>query len=101
MTVPTHAPISAALVRRARAMPTWSALSGGIHEGFAPEKTPYPLATYNLVYAPYEWDWTSPMLIGGYDVSVFSRLSVEADNLDAALADWLAPEDGAIPFPVD
>ena len=93
MTTPTHAPITTAWVRRLRENPQLVAdLKGGIHEGFAPEKAPYPFLVYNLVFAPYDFDWTNVTLIAGIDCSVFSRNSVEADNLDAAIAAWMSDQ---------
>lgn len=90
MTTPTHGPIERAWVQRLRAMPSVADLKGGVHEGFAPEKAPYPFAVWNLVFAPYDWDWTNSTLIAGIDCSVFSRDPEEAKGLDAAIAAWMS-----------
>lgn len=98
MTTPTHDPIRQALVRRIRANgDLYGRLVGGIHEGFAPEKTKYPFAVYNLVAAPYDYDWTSVTLDAIFDLFVFSRDPVEASNLDTELAGWLSDQ----PLPVE
>jgi hypothetical protein len=78
------APIKQALVRAIRANATLkAALTGGIHEGFAPPKSRHPFLTYSVHYAPVNYLWGSMMLEIGFDVFVFSEDSVEADNLDA------------------
>jgi hypothetical protein len=95
---PTHGPILQALVRRIRANDElYGRLIGGIHQGFAPEKFKYPIAVYNFVFGPYDYQWGSLTLIAGIDLFVFSRNSVEADNLDTALAGWLSDQ----PLPVE
>ena len=96
MTTPTHAPIKWAFVARVRAGSVYDALTG-IHEGFAPEKLDYPFCVWNLVAGPYEYDWGDVTLIAMIDATVFSRNSVQADELDEALAAWLSDQ----PFPVD
>ena len=98
MPTPTHEPLKQAIVRRVRLnVDLYDRLIGGIHEGFAPEKAKYPFAVFNLVAAPYEYDWSSVTLIGMFDVFVFSRNSVEAGNLDADLAGWLSDQ----PLPIE
>lgn len=98
MSTPTHDPILQALVRRVRLNAAlYARLVGGIHEGFAPGKAKYPFAVYNLVAAPYEWDWSSVTLTAIFDLFVFSRDPVEAGNLDAELAAWIGDQ----PFPVE
>ncbi len=95
---PTHAPITTAFVRRVRANASlYDRLIGGIHEGFAPEKFKYPFVVYNLVFGPYDYNWGDVTLIAGIDAFVFSRNSVEADNLDAELAAWVSDQ----PLPVE
>ncbi len=97
MSTPTHDPIRHALVARVRSnVDLYGRLVGGIHEGFAPEKAKYPFAVYNLVSAPYDYDWTSVTLDALIDLFVFSRDSVEADNLDAELAAWLGDQPLAV-----
>jgi hypothetical protein len=87
----TSAPIRRALVRAVRSAPVYSSLLG-FFNGFAPEDLGvpgYPFAVYNQVPTPYEDDWTSRMIVAVFDIFVFSRNSVEADNLDQAIADAL------------
>lgn len=100
MTTPTHDPIERAWRSRLEQLPEWDLLKGGLHEGFAPEKTPYPFAIWNLVFAPYDYDFDGAarvLLIAGIDCSVFSRNPVEAKALDAAIAAWM----GDMPLPVE
>ena len=92
----THAPIKWALVARIRASSTYATLTG-VHEGFAPEKADYPFAVFNLVAAPYDYDWSGATLIALLDLTAYSRNSVEADNLDLALTAWLNDQS----YPVD
>jgi hypothetical protein len=95
---PTHGPILQAFVRRVRANDElYGRLTGGIHQGFAPEKFKYPIAIYNLVFGPYDYQWGSVTLIAGIDLFVFSRNPVEADNFDQELAGWLSDQ----PLPVE
>lgn len=90
----TSAMIWQALVAFIRASAVDSQLTGGIHKGTAPEKKPYPLAQGDLLPAPYEdtFGRDSRMIVCAVDLVVYSRNSVEADNVDAALAELL---DGA------
>lgn len=98
MTVSTSLPVKVAIVRALRSS---DSLSQGIavarendpdkpgkwlHEGFAPEKTPYPFVTYQQIYGPRIYTWGSVMLRAGFDVKVYSENSVEADNLFALVA---------------
>ena len=95
---PTHAPIQQAFVARLRANASLkSDLTGGMHEGFAPEDAAYPFLVYNLVYGPYDYNWGDVTLIAGIDCFVFSRNPVEARNLDAVIAGWVSDQ----PLPVD
>jgi hypothetical protein len=96
VTTPTHAPIKWAFVERVRASSAYATLTG-VHEGFAPEKKPYPFLVYNLVAGPYEYNWGDETLIAMIDATVFSRNSVQADNLDAELTAALSDQ----PFPVE
>ena len=90
MAISSSAPIKRALVVTLRANGTLhTALTGGIHEGFAPKKVPYPLLTYQLVYDPYGFTWGSVLHLAGFDVKVFSDDSVEANNLDALVLETL------------
>jgi hypothetical protein len=78
------APVKQALVQALRSDTALkAALPGGIHEGFAPPKTPYPLLTYTVHFAPHDYLWGSVMNDIGFDVFVFAENSVVADNLDA------------------
>lgn len=60
-----------------------AALSGGIHEGFAPAKAQYPFLTYDLIYSPIRRQWGSQQYLSGFDIRVFSDDSVVASNIDA------------------
>jgi hypothetical protein len=83
----TSASVKRAVVRALRASPSLvSAIRGGIHEGIAPRKVRYPFITYNLVAAPYSYDWTGVMLRVLIDVSVFAENPVDANNIDALIA---------------
>lgn len=72
-----------ALIRQLRAnVPLTAALKGDWSEGFAPQKTQYPLGVIALVYNPADYDWTGEVDIFGVDVSVFSKDQGEAASLD-------------------
>lgn len=91
---PTHSQIQQALVARLRASSSIrTALTGGIHEGFAPEKADYPFVTWNQPAGPYDYNWGDVTLGALIDVFVFSRSKVEADNLDQAIAAWVSDKD--------
>lgn len=65
-------------------------LLGDWSEGFAPQKTPYPLGVISLHYAPAEYDWTGMVTVIGFDVFVFSKKDIgEADSLDQLVFDTL------------
>lgn len=84
MALTSSAPIKQALVQTLRANLTLkAALPGGIHEGFAPEKQPYPLLTYQMIADPLAFTWGSMLHLSAFDVKVYSESSVEANNLDA------------------
>lgn len=91
MAAKTSAAIRRALVQTIRNASVYSSLNG-IYPDFAPEKVEYPFATYSRVAAVYEDDWSNRTIIAAYDVFVFSRNEVEANNFDQDLADAL---DGA------
>jgi hypothetical protein len=94
MTVSTVASISRAIVQTlrlghgpksllnedgSRALP-----SKWLHEGFAPELTPYPFITWQpFPTTPRVYTWGSVMALARYDIRAVSRNSVEAENLDA------------------
>ena len=81
------APIKRAVVQTLRASPSLvSAIAGGIHEGIAPRKVRYPFIVYQLVSAPYVYDWSGSMLHTTFDVSVFAENPVDANNIDALIA---------------
>lgn len=86
----TSAGIWRALVQHLRSDSAFvAAITGGIHEGIAPEKTRYPFATYTTVAAPYEDDWGSRMIVAVVDVFSFSENQVIARNGDQIIADAL------------
>jgi len=60
-----------------------AAITGGIHDGFAPAKADYPFLTYDMVYSPIRRQWGSQQYISGFDIRVFSDDSVVASNIDA------------------
>lgn len=80
----TSAAIKQSLVAALRANATLkAALTGGIHEGFAPARVQtYPLLTYNLVAAPYADDWGSRMIVALVDVFIHAANPVVANNVD-------------------
>ena len=89
----TSASVFQALVQAVRANSTlYASLKGGIHEGFAPEKIEYPMASYTPVTMPYEDQWGARTIVVVVDVVVVSRSVVEASTLDGSMADTL---DGA------
>jgi hypothetical protein len=93
MAVTTSFNIWQAIVQAYRANATLkAALTGGFHEGFAPEKAPYPLGVYTPVTMPYEDAWGSRIILAIVDVKVFSRDPVQVGNLDQSFAETL---DGA------
>lgn len=90
MTLSSSAPIERAVVATLRANATLkAALPGGMHEAFAPDKAPYPLLTYQTVYAPYDFIWGSTMIYAGIDVNVWAKSSVDAKNIDALVLQTL------------
>jgi hypothetical protein len=87
MAITTVAPVKRAIVQKLRATPALTAaIVGGIHEGIAPRKVRYPFIVYQLVAAPYQYDWTGVMIKALVDVSVFAENPVDANNIDALIA---------------
>jgi len=90
MALSTTAPIKRALVQKLRASsPLRTAAKGGIHEGFATQRDPYPLIVYQLISAPYYYPWGTAMLLTEFDVRTYSYDGVEANNLDALVTQVL------------
>lgn len=72
-----------ALVRQLRSNLVLEAgLPGDWSEGFAPQKTEYPLGVFALHYAPLMYDWSGVVTMIGVDVFVFSKDQGEAASLD-------------------
>jgi hypothetical protein len=83
MATSTSAAVKRAVVQKLRSSaPLVAALNGGIHESIAPRKVRYPFITYQLVAAPYDYDWTGVILRVLMDVTVFAENPVEANNID-------------------
>jgi len=79
----TSTAIKRGVVRHARSdVPLKTAIVGGIHEGFAPEKVRYPFMVYNLVAAPYAGLWGSRLIVALVDLMVFAENGVDASNVD-------------------
>lgn len=96
MTRSTEAMILRSLVQTVRAdNPTYSQLSGGIHEGSAPREARYPFATIDLVGAPVLDDWGHRQIQSDWDVVVWDEEQVRASNLDSGLMNAL--EDNLVP----
>ena len=100
----TEANVIRALVQTLRAnnselnAGTISGKLNGVHEGVAPKDVGYPYLTYDLVYAPYDDDWSNRTIRSAFDISAWSENQVEASNLDAlvssAIEDNLEAVDG-------
>jgi hypothetical protein len=83
MMLTTSAPIKRGIVRHARSSAALkTALIGGIHEGFAPEKVKYPFMVYNIVTAPYASLWGSRVIVALLDLIAFAENGVDANNVD-------------------
>ena len=81
--VTTSTAIKRGVVRHARSdVPLKTAIVGGIHEGFAPEKVRYPFMVYNLVVAPYADLWGSRVIVALVDMLSFAENGVDASNVD-------------------
>lgn len=90
MVTATSAPIKRALVQKLRSSPALvSAIAGGIHEGVAPRKVKYPFIVYQLIAAPYEYDWTGMQIHALFDVYTYAVNPVDANNIDALVANAL------------
>jgi len=78
------APIRQALVQQLRSNAALkAALSGDIHEGFAPVTTKRPFLVYNLMSGIHGYLWGSVVTEAGFGVFVFAENSVDAHNIDA------------------
>lgn len=86
MSVSTSAKIKQALVATMRADTPLRTAVNGFHESFAPAKENYPFVTYNRVSAPYDYDWSGVIIRSYWDIRVWSRSSVEAEDLDALVS---------------
>lgn len=85
MTTPTtSAPVIQAVVQTLRANATLKAAVSGFYEGLAPRGVRRPFVIYQMVYAPYTYDFGSanPILTIGLDVFVVAENSVDARNID-------------------
>ena len=72
-----------ALVQRLRSnLVLQAGLPGDWSEGFAPQKTEYPLGVFALHYAPMLYDWSGVVTVLGVDVFVFSKDQGQAASLD-------------------
>lgn len=90
MTIATISPLLQALVQMIRAtVAITTVLTGGVHEGSAPDKTEYPFLTYDVHYAPRDRDSTNVTTRIGVDLLVHDRDQVRARNLAQALSDLL------------
>ena len=91
MTRTTEAPILQSLVQTLRAnnsafdAATLAGKLNGIHEDFAPSKTPYPYLIYRFVYAPYDDDFSNRTIRAGVDIEAVAENQVEASNLDSVV----------------
>lgn len=82
--------ISRAIVQALKANSALKAgLTGGIHEGLAPDATSYPFLTYQLHYGSLVGGWGNLDIRAGYDIYVWSRDQVEARNLDQLVHETL------------
>lgn len=93
MALTTTAPIKQALVATLRANNTLRAAISGIHEGVAPRKTAYPFVSYGFLPTSYNYDSTGLMFVTAVDVYVYSKNSVEANNLDGLVFTTLQDAD--------
>ena len=91
----THHPLTNALVAKLRDPARPVALNDltAVHQGAAPGKAVYPFVVYNIAVGAYDYLFgNDTTLIAMVDVSVFSRSSVQAEDLDAAIAGWLSDQ---------
>lgn len=85
-TLVTSAPVKRAIVQTLRASgPLMAAIAGGVHEAVAPRKVRYPFIVYQLVAAPYTYQWGGVILETMFDVSVYAENPVDANNIDALI----------------
>lgn len=90
MVVASSAPVKRAIVQTLRASGALtSAIAGGIHEGIAPSKIRYPFIVYQLASSVYDYNWSTAVLRTLFDVSVFAENPVDANNIDALIAQAL------------
>lgn len=101
-TLTTSSPIKRAFVATLRANNALTSASNvapehrglsGFYEGVAPRKVGYPFLSYNLVAAPYVYDWSGLMLQTAIDAFILSDNSVEANNLDGLVLTTLQDVD--------
>ncbi len=86
MALVTSAPVKRAIVQTLRASPALvAAIAGGIHEGIAPRKVRYPFVVYQLIAAPYSYQWGGAIIEATFDVSVYAENPVDANNIDALI----------------
>jgi hypothetical protein len=78
----SSARIKQAIVAAMRAETALKTAVNGFHDSFAPADTDYPFVTYQRISAPYDYDWTSVTLRTYWDIKVWSRSPVEAEDLD-------------------
>lgn len=89
MTITRSWRVDQSLVKSIRALSLNPALTGGIHKGTAPEKTPYPFVLIRDVASPYVDDWSGRVIIAVRDILVISDNSVVAEELDQSIAEAL------------
>jgi hypothetical protein len=90
MTLVTISPVKRAVVQKLRASPSLvAAIVGGIHEGIAPRKIRYPFIVYQLVAAPYSYQWGGVIIESFFDVTVYAENPVDANNIDALITEAL------------
>lgn len=87
MVTTTSAPIKRAIVRQLRASPALvAAIAGGIHEGVAPRKVKYPFVVYQLVSAPYAYQFDGMQVHALVDLTTYAVNPVDANNVDALIS---------------
>ena len=84
MSITTVAPVTRALVQALRADSGIAAgVTGGIHEGFAPDGTAWPFIVYHVHWSNYVYDWGKVTLKAMIGIQIVSDDQVGARNLDA------------------
>lgn len=87
MVTTTAAPIKRAVVQKLRASaPLVAAIRGGIHESIAPRKVRYPFIVYQLVSAPYAYQFDGMQIHALVDVTTYAVNPVDANNIDALIS---------------